>query len=48
MLHAPVLLLTPSNTTVCVDSGTCAPPAPPLVFDQLLESDQFPVDDETQ
>jgi hypothetical protein len=32
----------PSKTTVCVESGTCAPPFPPEVFDQLRELLQLP------
>ena len=30
------------NMAVCVDVGTPAPPAPPLVADQLAEVFQFP------
>ena len=46
----PLVPPTPSKITVCDDNGTCAPPLPPLVNDQLAALFQLfgPAPDATQ
>src|ERR1051325_11619248 len=48
MVQSPFFPPAPSNTTVCDEAGTEAPPAPLLVSDQLFESVQLPAPAETQ